>query len=81
MKKTKPPVSRLAWYITQATVCAAIIVLFFVLLANGRPLGALGIIVVFAFIFFVIGVWGIFLWIKEYTKPEIDENWFTKFKN
>ena len=51
------------------------------LLANGRPLGALGIIVVFAFIFFVIGVWGIFLWIKEYTKPEIDENWFTKFKN
>jgi len=81
VKNKKPPIKKLIAYIAQAVVCAALIAIFFVLLANGRSLGVWSFTVVFAFVFFVIGVWGVYLWIKDYTKPEIDENWFTKFKD
>jgi len=81
MKKAKPPVKRLVGYIIQTAICLALLIAFFVLLTKGRSLGKWSFTLVFAFVFFIIGVWGIFLWIKEHTKPEIDENWFTKFKD
>ena len=81
MKKAKPPVNRLVGYIIQASVCLILLIAFFVLLTKGRSLGEWSFLIVFVFFFFIIGVWGIFLWIKEYTKPQIDENWFTKFKD
>ena len=80
MKKGKPSVRSLLPFLFEALVGLAAIVSFFVLTANGVPVGKWAIALIAAFVLMMLGVFGIIGWVKKRREPEIDEDWFSPIK-
>jgi len=80
VKKNKPPVSRLFVYIFEVVVSVSAFVAFFVLTANGIAVGKWTFALILALVYFFLGTWGIYGWIKKRLEPEIDEEWFSPIK-
>ncbi|MBQ8869334.1 MAG: hypothetical protein IJ027_06440 [Oscillospiraceae bacterium] len=77
MKKGKPSVKALLPSLFEAIVGLAAIVSFFILTANGIPVGKWAITLIVAFVYMMLGVFGIIGWVKKRREPEIDEDWFS----
>ena len=80
MKKGKPSVRSLLPFLFEALVGLAAIISFFVLTANGVPVGKWAIALIAAFVLMMLGVFGIIGWVKKRREPEIDEDWFSPIK-
>lgn len=80
MKKGKPKVKALLPFLFETLVGLAAIVLFFVLTANGVPVGKWAVALIAAFVLMMLGIFGIIGWVKKRCEPEIDEDWFSPIK-
>lgn len=80
MKKGKPSVKSLLPFLFEALVGLCAIVSFFILTANGIPVGKWALALIAAFVLMMLGIFGIIGWVKKRREPEIDEDWFKPIK-
>ena len=77
MKNKKPTFRSLLPSLIEALIGLLAIVSFFVLTANGIPVGKWAIALIAAFVLMMLGLFGIIGWVKKRREPEIDEDWFS----